>query len=193
MLLLWFTGSEIDSRFGSKAFILFYIGGGFVSGLVSLLSLFLFSSQWVLVGSGPPVYALLMVWAMLYPTLDLYFLFFIKVKAKWLVAIVLGLALLINLSYGHFIPLLADLVGIIWGFAIGRLIWHLPNPYPLNLKFPRKRSSGRNKIININVFQESDEVFMDRMLAKIAKNGEEALTRRERDRMRKISEKENRK
>ncbi|MFZ0565402.1 MAG: rhomboid family intramembrane serine protease [Chlamydiales bacterium] len=188
MFLLWFSGSEIANRYGAKTFILFYLSAGLVAGLISLICLLVFSSQSVVVGSGPPVYALLMAWAMLYPELEIYFFFFIKVKAKWLVAIFLGLALLISLSYGQFLPFIADLVGIAWGFTIGRLVWHLPNPYPLNLDFSKMHRSRENKIIDINVFQESDDAFMDRMLEKIATKGEKSLTRRERERMRKISE-----
>ncbi len=191
MLLLWFAGSEINSRFGTKSFLLFYLGGGIVAGLLVVIVLFLFSSKSVVVGSGPPVYALLMVWAMIHPELELYFLFLIRLKAKWLVALFLGLALLVNLSWGQYIPFLADLFGICWGFAVGRIVWKLPNPYPLNLDFSKRKHPRQKgeKIININVFQESDSAFMDRMLEKIAKKGEASLTKRERERMRKISEK----
>jgi membrane associated rhomboid family serine protease len=192
MLLLWFAGSEIDFRFGSKEFILFYLGAGIFAGLVAAAALFLFSSQSILIGSGPPVYASMMVWAMTYPDLELFFFFLIRIKAKWLVALYLVFALLINLSYGAFIPFLADLSAIVWGFLIGRWIWRLPNPYPLNLEIPfrrQKRTDREDKIIDITVFQEDDDAFMDRMLDKIAREGEKALTKRERERMKKISEK----
>ena len=122
MLLLWFSGSEVAFRFGSRSFLLFYLGGGLVAGIVSGIALYLFSSQSLIVGSGPPVYALLMVWAMIYPELEFFFLFLIRLKAKWLVAVFLGLALLINLSFGQFIPFLADATGIVWGFVIGRFV-----------------------------------------------------------------------
>lgn len=191
LLLLWFAGSEIAFRFGTKAFLLFYFGAGLFSGLISLILLFLFSSSAVIVGSGPPVYALLMLWAMLYPDLELFFLFLIRIKAKWLVALFLGLALVINLSYGQFIPFVADFCGILFGFVVGRFVWKLPNPFPLNLEFPKRGVKKGGKIIDISVFQESDEAFMDRMLDKIAKLGEESLTKREKERMKKISEKKN--
>src|ERR1700722_8329926 len=94
-----------------------------------------------------------------------------------------------NLSYGQFIPFLADLAGITYGFLIGRLLWKLPNPYPLNLHSrPNKQKNMReDKIIDISVLQERDDAFMDRMLDKIAKEGESSLTKRELERMKKIS------
>lgn len=191
MFLLWFSGSEIDSRFGSKGVVWLYLSAGAFAGLLTALCLYLFSSQAVLVGSGPAVNALLIIWAMLHPELDLFFFFLIRLKAKWIVALYLGFALLINLSYGQFIPFLADFFGILYGFIIGRLVWKLPNPYPLNLDFAAKKPKRKNeedKIIDITVFQESDDSFMDRMLDKIAQEGESSLTKRERDRMKKISE-----
>jgi len=191
MLLLWFTGSEINFRFGTKSFLLLYLGSGIVAGCVAALFLFLFSSQSVLVGSGPAVSALVMVWVMIYPDLEFFLFFLIRIKAKWIVALYLGLTLLFNLSYGEFIPFLADLSGIIFGFLIGRYVWKLPNPYPLNLDIPfgkHKKKNQEEKIIDISAFQENDDAFMDRMLEKVAKEGEVSLTKRERERMKKISE-----
>ncbi len=190
MLLLWFSGSEIDQRFGTRPFLFFYFGAILCAGILSSIALLLFSSQSLVIGSGPPIYALLMVWAMLYPDLELFFFFLVRIRAKWLVAIFLGIALLMNLSYGRFIPFLADLSGVLFGFFIGRFVWKLPNPYPLNLEFPkRKKRNGSGKIIDISVMQESDEAFMDRMLEKIASKGKDSLTRREHKRMEQISKK----
>lgn len=190
MFLLWFTGSEIAFRFGNFSFLLFYLGGGLVVGGISSLALLLFSSPALVVGSGPPVYALLMVWAMLYPNLELSLFLFVRIRAKSLVAIFLGLALLIDLSNGAYISFFADFLGIFWGFMIGHFFWKLPNPFPLNLELSRKkREKNDGKIIDLAVFQESDEDFMERMLDKISKKGESALSAKEKERMEKISKK----
>jgi membrane associated rhomboid family serine protease len=190
MLLLWFAGSEIAARFTNRGLVLFYLGAGLAAGLVSTLFLFLFNSQTVLVGSGPPIYALVTLWAMLYPDLELFFFFVIRIKTKWLVAIYLGLSLLVNLSYGEIIPFIAATTSIAWALCVGQLIWKLKNPFPLNLDlaFKKKNSQNRDdKIIDITSFQEEDDAFMDRMLEKIAQFGESSLTSRERNRMQAIS------
>lgn len=196
MLLLWFAGSEFAIRYGTRNFLLFYLGAGIVAGLTSALLMFLFSSNAVLVGSTPAVFALIMVWTMLYPELELFFFFVIRIKAKWLAALYLAIALLMSLSSGAFISFFADLIGIIWGFCIGRFLLKLPNPYPLNLDLPqakKKNPRQEDKIIDIAVFQEDDDAFMDRMLDKIAREGKERLTRREQQRMKNISERKNQK
>jgi membrane associated rhomboid family serine protease len=188
LLLLWFTGSEFAFRFGSGIFFLFYFGAGIFAGLFTTLFLFLTESSAILVGSSPPTNALIAIWAMLYPELELSFFFMIRMKAKWLVGVYFILTLLISLSYGAFFAFFADLCGIIWGFLLGRFIWKLKNPFPLNLEFPkRKKKDHANKIIDISVFHEDDDVFMDRMLEKINKEGHDSLTKRERKRMQEIS------
>ncbi len=194
MVLLWFTGSEIDARFGSKQFLTFYLGAGLFAGIIASLALLIFNSSTLLATSAPPILALMLVWAMIYPDLELTFLFFVRIKTKWLIALYLVFSLLISLSYGAGITFLADLSGILFGFLVGRYLWKLPNPYPLNLEFrrkPSKKASSDDKVIDISVFQESDEAFMDRMLAKISQKGADSLTAREKTRMQKISERRN--
>lgn len=129
MFLFWFAGSEVASRYYTWRFLLFYFGAGIFSGLVVLLYFFLFQPAGILFGSGPPVYALLTVWGMLYPELELYMFFLLRVSAKWIVLLFLAISLLFNIFAGDFSHFVGDLAGIIWGFAIGRFVWKLPNPY----------------------------------------------------------------
>ncbi|NGX61932.1 MAG: hypothetical protein K940chlam9_01423 [Chlamydiae bacterium] len=189
MSLLWITGKEIILRYGTSSFLLFYLGGGIFTGLLSWLAQWLFSSQQVVYGSGPPVFATLLLWTMLFPNLELFFFILIRIEVRWLVAILVGLTLLIHLLHGEYFPLLADLFGLLWGFSIGKLVWKLPNPYPLPQKKGQGPQSREGKIINITPFQESDEEFMDRMLDKISRHGESSLTSHERSRLDRISKK----
>ncbi len=129
MFILWFAGSEIADRYGNRAFYIFYLTSGFVAGLVVLLGIYLSSSNAILVGSGPPVFALLTIWAMIYPNMQLFFLFVVRMKAKWLILVVLGLALVLNLANGQWIPFLGDLAAILWALLIGHFVWHLSFPW----------------------------------------------------------------
>ncbi|MCH9609085.1 MAG: hypothetical protein S4CHLAM45_08480 [Chlamydiales bacterium] len=129
MFILWFAGSEIAHRYGSKAFVFFYLSAGLIPGLIGAAAQFLLGSNAILVGSSPPIFALLTVWGMLYPNMELFFLFVIRMKAKWLVLAILGFSLFMNLSYGEWIPLIADISGILWGFVIARFTWKLNLPF----------------------------------------------------------------
>ena len=129
LFLFWFTGCELASRYGTLRFMLFYLGGGIFAGLWTMLYFILFDKQGILVGSSPPVYAMLMVWGMIYPKLLLHIFLVWRVHAKWIVLLLLGISLLLNLFSGDFAYFIADLAGILWGFCIGHFLWKLPNPY----------------------------------------------------------------
>lgn len=183
LFLLWFSGSELINRFGTRPFFLFFFGGALLSGLFAASLLLLFSSQAIIVGLSPPLFAVLTVWAMLYPDLELFFFFLLRIKAKRLIALFFGIALLFALSSGHFVLFFTEFFGMSWGYLIGRTIWKLPNPFSI----PHKKKQKTNKIIDISVMHESDEAFMERMLDKVAAKGEGSLTSRERERMNRIS------
>ena len=129
MFLLWFAGSEVNFRYGTKAFLFFYLSSGLVAGLITGLALYLFSANQILVGSGPPVFALLTIWAMIYPNMQLSFLFLIRMKAKTLVLVVLAFGLVLNLANGQWVPFLGDLLGVAWALLIGTTIWRLSFPW----------------------------------------------------------------
>lgn len=189
LLVLWFTASEIALRFGTKSFFLLYLGASLFSGLTASFLLWFFLSPGWVAGIGPPLFALVVLWAMLYSEHELFFFFTIRLKVKWLAAIYLILSLLTQLSDRAFISFCAHLAAMLFGFSCGKLIWKLKNPFPLNLRWPwvhRKKNHG-SKIIDINSFRESDDAFMDRMLDKIAKN--KPISDKERQRMHTISRK----
>lgn len=191
MLLLWFTGIEIERRYGNRNFLLFYLGAGLSSALLTLPLLFAFSQNAIVIGNSPPIFSLIILWTMLHPETEFFFFFVIKIKAKWLSTLYLGIMLLSALSSGDTFLFFAEFFGILWGFCIGRFVWKLPNPYPLNLELPsfiRKKKKNLGKIIDISAFYEDDDQFMDRMLEKIAKGEHEKLTKKEKERMQKISE-----
>lgn len=129
LFIMWFAGSEVAYRYGNRGFVWFYLTSGIVSGLVAMLALFLSGSQSILVGSGPAIFALLTAWAMIYPNMELFFLFVIRMKAKWLVLAILGFAFILNLANGAWIPFLGDLTGVIWALLIGHFVWKLSFPW----------------------------------------------------------------
>ncbi|MFN0064762.1 MAG: rhomboid family intramembrane serine protease [Chlamydiales bacterium] len=185
MFLLWFSGRELCSRFGSLSFLLFYFGAGILAGLAALLYFFFFAPNSVLIGAGPPIYACLMAWAMICPDLDLYLFLVWRIRAKWLVVILLAIGLLFNFLGLNFATFFANLIAIGWGFLFGKWIWKLPNPYK-----KEKHYDSDEKIIDITRFakrkEESDTAFINRMLDKISRFGEDSLSEREKRRMEKI-------
>lgn len=187
LVLLWFAGSEVALRLGEKTFLLFYLGAGLFAGLLTALVLYFSNSSGVVVGNGPPLYALLILWAMLSPRLEFFLLFFIRFQAKWLVIGLLGFVILSHISRADWMMLTADLSGIGWGLAVGK--WVFKSPIPFLKKKPKDRAE---KIVDITLIHEEDEAFVDRMLEKISREGKESLTKGEEARLKKISERKKR-
>jgi hypothetical protein len=185
--LLWFASSEVANEFGEKRFFWLFFSTTLFTGLTTASILFLLGSPTALFGTTPLLFALLIVWIMNMQEEELISHPLVRVKAKTVGYIILGATLLINLSYGHFLLLVANLLATLYGLAFGRLILKLPFPFPLP---KRKRKKKREKerphadIIDITSISENpDDLFMDEMLDKIARVGREGLTTQEKARM----------
>jgi membrane associated rhomboid family serine protease len=186
MFLLWFAGKEVVSRFGARRFLILYLGSGILAGLVGAACLYLFSDQTSIVGSSSAVFATLVVWAMLYADLHLYYFFIFRIKAKILIGILFVIPLVLHLATGAFALFFTELTGIIAGYIFGLTLFGLSPLFEMKWKSHKKQSS---KVIDIGTLIDDDEAFMDRMLAKIARLGESSLSPKERSRMDAISRK----
>lgn len=182
MLLLAFFGGAIVSELRAKRFLILYAGSTVIAGSIALLVMWLLGVAPPLVGSSPPILALLVVWTMLFPNLTLTFFFLVRFPATAALYTLLGLYLLFDLLAWHLPTFAADAAGALSGLLLGRYLFKLPFPF----HFRKRRSS---KIIDIGEIHEEDDAFMDRMLDKIGKRGEKSLTKKERDRMHSISRK----
>jgi len=196
MYLLWVMGTNIFEHLGKKHFLKIYFGSGVLAGLVTVLLSGLIGFYPVLEGPSPAIIGLAIVWLLLNPESEILLFFLIPVKAKWLIAGILGAILLINLSQMNLVNLLFYLTGACFAYIYGVVTCHLRSPFPETHAFEDRirgwGGSGKGKIIDFRTGQEvsqSDEQFVDEMLEKIAKKGEGSLTWRERSRMQKISEK----
>lgn len=212
MYLLWVIGSQVLERIGRISFLKLYFISGIVAGIAALLLMQFTGSQIVLSGPTPAIFAVLAVWTMTYPEAELLLFFLIPVKAKWLILGILGAVFLISLSSLDFISFSFYFFGCLIGYLYALTAWGLHSPFPgfnrleafilqgsnkirNNFFFrPRKNNnlkSASPKIFNISTGEPEfdDEKFVDMMLEKISKKGEQSLTWKERQRMKEISEK----
>lgn len=195
LYILWVLGSAIIERIGLKPFFKLFFVSGVVSGLVALLMMKLTSQAAVLSGPGSAILALLSFWTLLYSEADLRFFFIFQFKAKWLTAGIFIAILLSSLSQLDFVSLGLYLTGMICGYLYGIIIYDLKGPFPFLNSFEEfivglfaKKSETSGKIIDIKTGKSiDDDLFVDAMLAKISKNGEDSLTYSERKRLDEIS------
>ncbi len=80
LLFIFFFGPPLESRWGSTVFIKFYL----ICGLGGVLLSFAFSDS-AIVGASAACYGIMLAFAMIWPTTNIYIWGILPVRAKWLV------------------------------------------------------------------------------------------------------------
>lgn len=152
LYLLWSLGSLIIKGKGTKAFLRLYFISGVLAGFIGLWVIGISSSNVLVAGASPALYALMMAWTMLFPDLVV-FIGHIPVKIKWLVIFFLGLTLLTDLSDGYFIDFVVYSSGALLGYLYAAAIWGLRSPFQFTHRFDQQLNNLamaiRFKLFNI--------------------------------------------
>ena len=98
MVLLWFVGSRLLKQFGTKPFLRLYFVSGILTGIIAYTIIAITGDGAIIAGCSPSVYAMLVVWSMVFPELEILLFMTFPVKSKWLVTGLLGINILIDLS-----------------------------------------------------------------------------------------------
>jgi membrane associated rhomboid family serine protease len=118
MLMLAFTGPILETYWGTKRFLLFYIITGVGAAVFSVLIDIIFGGGGgIMLGASGAVYGILMGFGMLFPNMEVQLLIPpIPIKAKYLVFFLFGLTFLMDRSgnVAHF----AHLGGIVVAFVL---------------------------------------------------------------------------
>lgn len=85
MFALWMFGTLIEKQIGSREFLLFYLLTGLLSGVASFILYYFLGQNVILLGASGAVYAILMLFAVLFPFARVLFLGFIPMRAPVLV------------------------------------------------------------------------------------------------------------
>lgn len=93
MLALWMFGMELESSWGSRKFLLFYLVCGIGAGIANLLIAPLFGQAAPTVGASGAVFGVLLAFGLLYPDRPIYLYFLLPIKAKYFIAGYIGLEL----------------------------------------------------------------------------------------------------
>lgn len=199
LLILWVIGSLLYEEIGKKRFFILFFGSGIFAGICSFLTMFAYSHPPMVMGSSSTINALLFATAMLFPDLELALFFLVRITIKWVIFFLIALTVLSTLFSQQWVQFVNELSAIIFAYFFGVIILKLRSPFKFTHRFDRflhkhtyslysffQRDRPSDKIINLK-----DELFMDQMLDKIAKNGRDSLSASEVRRMRKISKRKN--
>ena len=193
MLMLFVFGSPVESRMGSRAFILYYLYCGvgaavFALGLSSIMDVSPF------VGASGAVLGVVLAFAMFWPDAELViFPIPIPMRARTFVMVVLGLDVLGALYFNDGIAHLAHVGGVAFGYLFFRMqafSRRTPHPPPRAVERVVMVQSGaaepeqHTPVTPIRPRRriESDPVAaeVDRVLDKISEKGISSLTAAER-------------
>ncbi|HEY4833022.1 MAG TPA: rhomboid family intramembrane serine protease [Waddliaceae bacterium] len=213
MYLLWVIGSQVLERIGRASFLRLYFISGILAGIGALLLMQLTGYNPILSGPTPAIFATLVVWTMICPEAELLLFFLIPIKAKWLTLGILSAVFLISLSSFNFVSFALYFFGCLAGYLCALTEWGLRSPFPgfnrlesiilawsnkFRSSLPFRSQTNQNlpkssspKIFDISTGEPEleDDKFVDTMLEKISKRGEQSLSWQEHQRMKEISEK----
>lgn len=203
MLGLWIFGNMIESMYGSREFLRFYLTAALLSA-IGFLGVELVITQFAIhripneLGASGAVMGVMMLCALYYPTMKILVMFVIPIELRWLVAIFViydlfpvlralgGAQIMDNVAHA------AHLAGLLYGFLYkkfdlrySRILagWSWPG-------FHRAvRSATRRKPDHVKLYEPPQEAVpaadlsrrVDEILAKISAHGESSLTETERD------------
>jgi len=117
MLMMWFLGNAMETVWGPRRFLKYYIVCGLGGALFS--AIFTFNGPPV-VGASGAVFGLYIAYAMVFPDSYVFVYFIAPVKAKYLVAFLAGLQLLLGIAGSTGIAYFAHLGGMAAGLLFFR-------------------------------------------------------------------------
>ncbi len=197
MLMLFFFGPPLESKWGSKEFIRYYLVCGF--GGVALSLLFV---SYSIIGASAAIYGIMLAFAMVWPNAPIYVWGIFPVKAKWLVAF-LFLITFMNAFGGagggvaHF----AHLGGFLAGLIYLKTDWRAAQAIQNMGKAARARRFAivpreEREAATSNIRRQSEESgekraldAVDRVLDKISAEGMASLTEQEKGLLDEVSKK----
>jgi membrane associated rhomboid family serine protease len=173
MLTLWFTGSLLEGNYGSRWLTELYwssvIGGAVIASAVSFTHIFGLRPDAVAVGVWAGIFGLLVAIAMLFGDQEFLLWFVIRIKAKYLVAIYILIAIAVLLkeadNFGALLQLSGGLAGFLFvrfaprrGFAFGMTerLYGVRNAY---YRYKRRRAARK---FEVYMRKQNREVHFDK-------------------------------
>lgn len=200
-LVIYFFGRFVEEMFGGKKFLILFLTGGVIGGLVQMLAAWLWPAHFgdAVIGASAGAYGLVAAFAVVNWsqrfTLLIYFIP-VAMCGRTLFWGSIAATVIMGLIPNTGIANAAHLGGILTGFLFAQIIhgrWHLPQ-----WKFPSRRDKPRefvaagkskNKFWSSAANQSDEDLTADEFLQKevdpildkISAHGIQSLTARERD------------
>lgn len=199
---LWLFGRDIESRYGRREFLSFYLTAIVIAGLVwSLSTIVSGDSTRPLIGASGGTVAIMVLFALNFPHRKLLLMFLFPIP-MW----VLGCFIVISDAYGALgysdvsdVAFTAHLGGTLFALLYYKFGWRVSNWIPSNFAMPSFKSRSKLRIHAPETSEADSEQQsktdkeVDRILQKINAQGQDSLTRSERRFLEKASKEYQRK
>ena len=160
MLLLWWLGSELEQRWGSRFFLLYYLATGVGAALIYVIGVLLYaiavgSSTALMVpvvGASGALFGLMLAYGIIFGERIVHFMFLFPMKAKFFVLLLAGIEVLMILAGGFGGSRVANLAHL-GGFISGFLFLWL---WTRRQKFMAVSQRGKARALKLVVDNEKD-------------------------------------
>lgn len=115
MLSLYIFGTAVERRIGSREFLLYYLLTGVLSGVASYAMFYMANTNTVLLGASGAIYALLMLFSVLYPRSVIYVFGLVPVQAPVLIILYFIIELISGLTAHDGVAHMTHLSGLVFG------------------------------------------------------------------------------
>jgi membrane associated rhomboid family serine protease len=198
MLIIWWAGSDVESIYGPREFLTFYLVAAVVSSAAYVGWDVLNGQRSTAIGASGAATAVLMLFAVHYPTRIVYFMFFFPVPVLLLVVIYVLIDTLGMLGGrpGENIGFAAHVGGAAFGYLYYKLQWRVTNLLPSGVRWRPGRARPKLRVYHGERESEPEavpvtapaprpvpdsqlEAELDAVLEKVARQGKGSLSERE--------------
>ncbi|MBM9576857.1 rhomboid family intramembrane serine protease [Leptospira sp. 201903070] len=178
MFSLWMFGSILESHWGGKNFLKFYLFSCFMGGFFPWTLHLLGWHQGTIIGASGGIYGLLVAFALIWPNQELLFMGFFPLKAKFMVVI---LMLVIAFSgpggnIAHMAHAGGAIGGALYFFYYNKLKSKIPVSFSLSRYLQKRKMKKWQEEMNRKIHVREE---VDLLLDKISKSGMDSLSRKE--------------
>ena len=183
MFALWMFGRDVEARYGSREFLLFYLVAIVLAGLVWTLAEIPSQRGGMMLGASGGVTAVLILFAFNFPHRTVLFMFVIPMP-MWVLAVLIVVMDAFGATErdaGGNVAFTAHLGGAAFGFLYYRSRMRLESWLPDQSPLKRFRRKPKLRVIDPDAGERDEtDSRVDEILKKIQDQGQDSLTRSER-------------
>ncbi len=185
MWALWLFGKDVESRYGSREFLAFYLMAIVAAGSIWTLAEIPSAQPAVVLGASGGVAAVLVLYALNFPHRMMLFMLIIPMPMWVLAIIIIGMDVMgaMGRSQAGNVAFTAHLGGALFGFLYYQLGWRFERWLPSAGWAKRLKPGPKLRVLQPDAEGEMDsetESRVDAILKKIQEQGQDSLTYGER-------------